>query len=886
MRGEAIQSKDMVVRAAFSLMGFVLLLQAAVADLQKPFRLPPEEAKIMMRWWWFGPAVTHSGIEREMRMMKAGGIGGFEVQPVYPLALDDPAKGIKNLPYLQPEFLEAVRFTSQTARKLGLRMDMTMGSGWPYGGPHITGDLASGRLRVERLSVSSNSARMAIPAMKNGGGLIAAFVASGTDWVRLQREGDSVILPGAARHGAEVMFFFAGLTGQQVKRPAVGAEGPVLDHVNRAALDKHIAAVGEPLLRAAGPGGIHAVFCDSLEVYGANWTRDVPGEFQRRRGYDLLPRLPLLVADGDPRSADVRHDFARTLSELATERFIAPLHDWCRRHGVLLRMQNYGTPPVTLASHAFVDLPEGEGAHWNGFSTSRWASSASHAYGRKITSAETWTWLHSPVFRATPLDMKQEADQHFLMGVNQIIGHGWPYTPESVGRPGWSLYAAGVFNDRNPWWNVMPDVSAYLARVSFMLRQGAPANDIALYLPVDDAWASMPPTRMLLNEAVSKRIGPRLIPQLLASGYNFDFVDDGILASLGRVDGGRIIIGDHGYRVVVLPGVERMSEETKSRLRKFVSSGGVLIATRSAPQGVPALVAEEDATLRALLNGRLTPDVALTPAAPEVGFIRRSVPGGEVYFVANTGNAPVQSRAAFRVQGLHPEYWDPMTGEIHAAAVAARTGEQTVLDLDLEPYGSRLIVFSKSAAAYETARAPGAKAAPLDLSANWEVAFQETGVRIAMDKLRSWTGDPATRHYSGIAVYRKSFTPPRAFLSKGARVVLRLGEGVPEEIAGNKSGARLAGPVREAAAVYVNGRRAASVWAPPYEADVSGLLRAGVNELRIEVANTAMNQMAGAPRLDYSFLNARYGSRFDMQDLHLVEALPSGLLGPLQLVVR
>ena len=47
----------------------------------------------MMRWWWFGPAVTKTGLEREMRLMKEGGIGGFEVQPVYPLALDDDATG-------------------------------------------------------------------------------------------------------------------------------------------------------------------------------------------------------------------------------------------------------------------------------------------------------------------------------------------------------------------------------------------------------------------------------------------------------------------------------------------------------------------------------------------------------------------------------------------------------------------------------------------------------------------------------------------------------------------------------------------------------------------------------------------------------------------------
>src|SRR6266540_1813632 len=98
-----------------------------IADLQRGFEKPPDDARIMMRWWWFGPAVTKTELEREMRLMKEGGIGGFEVQPVYPLALDDPSRGIRNLPFLSQEFLEALRFASGKARELGLRMDLTLG---------------------------------------------------------------------------------------------------------------------------------------------------------------------------------------------------------------------------------------------------------------------------------------------------------------------------------------------------------------------------------------------------------------------------------------------------------------------------------------------------------------------------------------------------------------------------------------------------------------------------------------------------------------------------------------------------------------------------------------------------------------------------------------
>src|SRR2546426_11239234 len=102
------------------LIWFSLARAQSITELQRGFEQPPDDAKIMMRWWWFGPAVTKSELEREMRLMKAGGIGGFEVQAVYPLLPDDPSSGIKNLPYLSDAFIDALRFTSTKARELGL----------------------------------------------------------------------------------------------------------------------------------------------------------------------------------------------------------------------------------------------------------------------------------------------------------------------------------------------------------------------------------------------------------------------------------------------------------------------------------------------------------------------------------------------------------------------------------------------------------------------------------------------------------------------------------------------------------------------------------------------------------------------------------------------
>src|SRR6266568_6025511 len=121
-----------------SLLGFATLVSAqqtnsATSNMLQTFRQPPDDARILMRWWWFGPAVEKSELEREILKMKSAGIGGFEIQPVYPLALDNPETGFHNTKYLSDEFLDAVRFANDKAKELGLRADITLASGWPYG---------------------------------------------------------------------------------------------------------------------------------------------------------------------------------------------------------------------------------------------------------------------------------------------------------------------------------------------------------------------------------------------------------------------------------------------------------------------------------------------------------------------------------------------------------------------------------------------------------------------------------------------------------------------------------------------------------------------------------------------------------------------------------
>lgn len=896
-----------------------------VAQLQKLFQTPPDDSRIMMRWWWFGPAVTKTQLEREMRLMKEGGIGGFEVQPVYPLALDDASAGIKTLPFLSDEFIDALRFTAEKSRELGLRFDLTIGSGWPYGGATVPVNEAAGRLRVERVKISEGSRRVKMPDVGISEKLLAVF------YGRLQgqtvapdslkeitdlRDG-AAWLPEGVSGQQEVLFFIASRTGQQVKRPAVGSEGFVINHLDRGALDNYVKSVGDRMLQGLGANRPQAVFCDSLEVYNADWTGDLLEEFQKRRGYDLKPQLPALVIDVGDKTAGIRGDWGKTLTELFNERFLAPLHEWAKKNRTQLRVQCYGVPAVVLSSNAYVDLSEGEGHQWRSLSTTRWASSASHLYGRKVTSAEAWTWLHSPSFRATPLDVKVEADRHFLQGINQLIGHGWPYTAAGVEYPGWRFYAAGVFNDKNPWWIVMPEVSKYLQRLSFLLRQGEPANDVAIYLPNDDAWAHFSNGKIHTVETLRELLGQNLIPSVLDAGYNFDFFDDDAFRQVGRIEKGALVLRQNRYKAVILPAVERIPLETLQKLEEFARSGGTLIATKRTPSQMPGfrattaehksvlelsrrifegqtptghLVADETAQLKNVLNEGLRPDVQLSPATPEIGFIHRKTADAEIYFLANTANVNRHVKATFQVQGLQAEWWNPFDGSVSPAIIEAQTATGATVALELEPYASRLLIFTKRTLANPPTKKPAAIPAPLDLSANWQVSFGQGSQSLRMESLRSWTEDEQTRYFSGAAIYQKSVNVADNFLQDGLAVRLDFGQGqaIPEEAYRPPRGpgmqAALDAPIREAAVVYVNDRKAGVIWCPPFSLDVTSLLRRGENRIRIVVANTAINYMAGHALPDYRLLNLRYGERFQAQDMDKVQPVVSGLLGQIRLI--
>jgi hypothetical protein len=225
-----------------------------------------------------------------------------------------------------------------------------------------------------------------------------------------------------------------------------------------------------------------------------------------------------------------------------------------------------------------------------------------------------------------------------------------------------------------------------------------------------------------------------------------------------------------------------------------------------------------------------------------------------------------------------------MSGRIRPAEFSADGRERTNVALDLEPYESRFLIFTRRGDT-EPAAVKDSVTASLDLSRNWRVTFGTT--QKTMDRLNSWIEDEATRYFSGPASYEKTVAVPESMLRPGIRLKLDLGEGraLPEvRTVSNGMRAWFAGPVREAAVVSINGRRAGTAWCPPYDIDVTGLLKNGGNSIVITVANTAVNYMAGRSMPDYRLLNQLYGKRFDPQDMDKIQPIDSGLFGPIRLI--
>jgi len=748
------------------------------AKLKDLFLHPPQSARPMTRWWWFGGAATPEEITRELTLMSESGLRGVELQPVYPLEVDDGKRGIRNIRYFSSEWYDLLRHTVQETRRLGMQFDLTLGSGWPYGGPFIPIELAARQARVliqetagprrfswrltpELTEDETMVAAVAVPVLPSGQ---PDLQRSRVVWDETRRPGSSGgfstmgfdnwdVPPGLWR----IMVVVDCPTGQQVKRPTLGMEGYVLDHFSRQAMDLFLSASGDQVLnelKGVADPPFHSVFCDSLEVYGADWTPSLLREFERRRGYALTPYLPALWQEAGPLTPHIRYDYHLTLSDLILENFFAPLADWAEKRGMTARIQAHGAMGDVMQGYALAHIPEGE--HIEGgdqyaidIQHRRLASSAGHIYRKPIISAESYSWLRFPLFMVTLEMMKAASDAQFLDGINQIVNQGYSYSPPQAGQPGWTFYASTVVNHNNIWWPHYHYLTQYIQRVCALLQQGVAVNPVGVYVPLADVYAKFGIGGLNMDVEIERQLGTKWLLDLRRSGYDFDFINDDALARVASVEAGVLRAGTGAYRVVIIPEVQYMPPESLEVLLKFVQNGGcVMFAgwhntvtapglkdndTRSARVksilttlrggSGPALdrfetcgkgkvlVSDHTSTALASLPAALPPDFEILQAGDSsdssmlraresVGFLHRRVDDTDLYFISNISSFLHDLRVRFPLGQKQPQRWNPESGELDEtlvfghSEVASSNLLVTEVQLRLAPYESCFLIFS------------------------------------------------------------------------------------------------------------------------------------------------------------------------------------------------
>jgi hypothetical protein len=600
----------------------------SVRAADDPLAWPPitAQGRPWAWWWWHGSAVDETNIAHELKRFHDAGLGGVQITAIY------GTKGAeaRDIPYLTPRWLDIMGHTVDEARRLGMGVDMSLGSGWCFGGPTVNDQDADASVVVKTYHLGIGE-RIQEKFKRDSLQALVAFWPDGksidlTDSITTHGEvffspDGNWISTGTNTSPPKIVTVYAVLqkpSGQKVKRPAPGGEGWMLNPAYPLAVTNWLKWFDAAFANYHGSKP-QAVFQDSYE-YRTDWSPDFFAQFERRRGYKLQTELPALFSGGDASSpnsatgasqpqldhiARVKYDYRRTISEIISQQSEPAWIDWAHKNGFSTIYQAHGTPANWLDLYGDADMPETEMFHNDrSILISKFASSAAHTQGRALTGAETGTWLKEH-FTETLADLKHLADDMFLSGVNRIFYHGACYSPDDAAWPGWLFYASTEMNPRNPIWRDVPALNEYIARCQAILQSGQPDNDVLLYWPVADFWSQ--PDGMLQPMAVGKTewfenqsIG-KTAHELWNKGYSFDYVSDVELLHAKIVkeeiqgydgkayDKGIIQMPGGKYQVVVVPECKYMPLETSQKLFAMANEGADIIFEQKFPADIPGL---------------------------------------------------------------------------------------------------------------------------------------------------------------------------------------------------------------------------------------------------------------------------------------------------------
>lgn len=813
-------------------------------DLYMGFVNPPSEARPFVRWWWNGDRITSEEVIRQLDVLKTAGIGGIEINPIAFPEEADPLN-TKALKWLSPEWNQLLVETAKEAKSRGMITDMIVGSGWPFGGEFLSDNEMIQRILINRLpfsggdriNISSDKLiELAINAQSRNESEEAKsndifFVRlvpsdpSGTEGIidlsdKLSETGD---LKFNVPNGTYDLIYGVRQRGHRdVMHGAPGAAGPVMDHYNKSAtieylnrLKKISEDTGIPLNEL-----IRALFCDSIELAGANWTDGFEDMFFKKYNYRIEPYYPFVFYDAyigyseEKLSSSfrdellrVRYDYNRLLVNVFLDNFTQTFQDFCTENGLKCRYQAYGIPFLMgmLEGNMIPDIPESNNWLYSvDMETDEWiwnqnhgymlwnmyASSGGHLADRKIISCEAMTNTGG-IFKASLDEIKRHDDMNFITGINHTVLHGYSYSPKEAPFPGWIRYGA-YFNERNTWWPYFSKWVDYNARLSYVFQNSRPVKHTAVLGPTGDVWSEYGLTRVPFH--TTPWYCYRLWEPISQAGTSCDYLNEKVIQA-AETSGGTLNYGPMSYQTLFLAGIESLELETAVAIKKYVVAGGKLIIIDSIPSRSLSLnnALENDATVRSvfaelikdypenvivsnspepekellpwissLLNKvKVATDVKIVNPDKNVFQIHSTAGDKDLYFFTNSNRKVTCSmNVVFPTGKKTPWIWNPEDG---TRTVFPYESSKNELSIELQPLQSMLIVFEPDmdAPSDGLTQSVGDKAI-FDIPGPWHLNFSQIDGKDfdrTFDNLIDFglSDDPVLNSFAGTVYYTTTF---------------------------------------------------------------------------------------------------------------------------------
>jgi hypothetical protein len=641
-----------------------------------------------------------------------------------------------------------------------------------------------------------------------------------------------------------------------------------------------------------GSKGLKYIITDSYEAGQETWTPLMAQEFMKRRGYSLLPWMPVLtgaIIKSAAESEKFLWDYRKTIGELIAENHYDQLTTLLARYGMKRYSESHENGRVYIVDGMDVKRTAAVpmSAMWTlgGSSTTmaqadvRESASVAHIYGQNLVAAESLTAIGfgaNGAWSYSPEKLKPTADLELASGLNRFVIHTSAHQPADDKIPGLGLGPFGQwFNRHETWAEQAKAWTDYLARSSYMLQQGKFVADIVYYYGEDNNITSL--------------FGAKLpdVPE----GYNYDFINSHALLNLLTVKEGKLVTpSGMSYSVLHLDSnAVTMPLDVLRKISGLVKAGATISGVKPTAAGslkedqqeFDRLVKEVwDAGNPKVLSGKplsevmpalnIQPDFTYTKpqSTTQLMYVHRKLNDGDFYWVNNRTDKPETLEVSFRITGKVPVIWHAETGKTEPASYSISNG-RTNVTLNLTPIDAVFVVFKDAATKTAVALPKQTEKEILTVEGSWNVSFQPNRgapASATFDKLVSYTenSDAGIKYFSGTAVYTKTINVPANALVKGEQVFLDLGD------------------VKNLAEVTVNGKSLGVIWRKPFRADVGSALKAGDNKIEIKVINLWPNRLIGDAQPGVTNKITYTAMPFYKADSPL---LPSGLLGPVKIVL-